>query len=435
MNSFSAYTAELGRYTGDALVYSCKSVHTMDLDRSIFSAQEVERRLRSLIPIQQLRDAGSFFTGDDLASETAWLFKETISKQSVIIDPACGAGNLLLACSRKLPVKRTSLGKTLEVWGQSLAGLDLFEVFVEATKLRLILEAVCRGARPDIVDIDEAKGLLPHIQEGDAFQHAETLKQATHIIVNPPFYKMPAGKSCEWADGKINAAAKFMEFIANHARKGCLVSAILPDVLRSGSRYEKWRMLIAEKLDCAVLPSGRFDRKTDVDVFLLSGAVSDSAKKTDWLGVDKAKMCVGDFFDISIGPVVPYRDKRSGKAVPYIHPRNLVVWEEVKDVDLKEAWKYSGTLKTPPFVAIRRTSSPSDTYRAAGTLIKGTQKIAVENHLIVARPKSGKVGECRKLLQILKNPKTNDFLNQRMRCRHLTVLAVREIPWEDSLGR
>jgi hypothetical protein len=86
-------------------------------------------------------------------------------------------------------------------------------------------------------------------------------------------------------------------------------------------------------------------------------------------------------------------------------------------------------LKQPPFVAIRRTSSPSDTFRAAGTLVIGKQMIAAENHLIIARPKSGSIDDCRKLLRMLRNPDTNNFLNQRIRCRHLTVSAVREIPW------
>ena len=315
-----------------------------------------------------------------------------------------------------------------------MVGFDLFGEFVKTTKLRLILEAVSRGARPDLDDLDVAMDMFPHIQEGDAFENGSVLQRATHVIVNPPYYKMPAGDSCEWADGKINAAAMFMELIANHTRKGCLVSAILPDVLRSGTRYEKWRDLMAAKLECSVRLSGRFDRKTDVDVFLFKGVVADSVKEPDWLGVGSAKTCIGDLFDISIGPVVPYRDKQNGMAVPYIHPRNLTVWDEIKDEDLTETWKYSGTLKKPPFVAIRRTSSPSDTHRAAGTLIKGKQKIAVENHLIVARPKSGKIGDCQRLLQVLQDPKTNDFLNQRIRCRHLTVSAVKEIPWiGDSL--
>jgi hypothetical protein len=182
-------------------------------------------------------------------------------------------------------------------------------------------------------------------------------------------------------------------------------------------------------LNCSVFSTGRFDSKTDVDVFLLSGQTTTAGSVPNWLGVQHSAQTIEDYFDISIGPVVPYRDGKTGRTSPYIHPKRLPLWEEVKDQDINETWKYAGTLNKPPFIAIRRTSSPSDTYRAGGTLIKGTQEIAVENHLIVARPKSGKVGDCRKLLEVLKNKKTNDFLNQRIRCRHLTVSAVKEIPW------
>ena len=429
MDLFATYTAELGEYTGRILVSPSGSYQKRDIQKSLFSTRQVERHLRELIPIEELRDAGSFFTGDDLAGDAARYFGNSISRKSVIVDPACGAGNLLIACSKRLPITKSSLRKTLMLWGRCLVGFDLFAEFVEATKLRLILEAVSRGARSDIFDLEEAKELLPHIQEGDAFSNPATIARATHIIINPPYYKMPAGESCDWAVGKINAAAKFMEFVAMNANRGICVSAILPDVLRSGSRYEKWRALISSKMNCSVVSSGRFDSNTDIDVFLLKAKISSQNTEPDWLGVQSSGECVGDYFDISIGPVVPYRDKQDGESTPYIHPKKLPLWGKVQSSEIEESWKFSGTLKKPPFVAIRRTSSPSDTYRAAGTLIAGKQKIAVENHLIIARPKSRYVRDCQKLLQVLKQEETNDFLNQRIRCRHLTVSAVKEIPW------
>ena len=54
--------------------------------------------------------------------------------------------------------------------------------------------------------------------------------------------------------------------------------------------------------------------------------------------------------------------------------------------------------------------------------------IAVENHMIIASPKSGKVEDCIALLNILKSRETNDFLNNRIRLRHLTVSAIKDIP-------
>jgi hypothetical protein len=432
MNSFSTYTAELGEYTGKVLGSSFGSFKAVDIRESLFSTRNVEQHLRTLIPIQELRDAGSFFTGDSMADGAVQYFGDSISTKSFIFDPACGAGNLLIACSKKLPVRKSSLKKTLALWGQCLAGFDLFDEFVETTKLRLILEAVSRGARPDISDINEAKEMFPYIREGDAFDHEDVFKGATHIIINPPYYKMTASSECEWADGKINAAAKFIELVSMCSGPGTLVSAILPDVLRSGARYEKWRVLISSRLSCSILSAGKFDSKTDVDVFLLNGKIETCSDEPDWLGVPHSNGLLGDDFEVSIGPVVPYRDKQNGDPSPYIHPKNLPLWEDVKVQDVDETWSYAGTLKMPPFIAIRRTSSPSDKYRAGGTLVKGTQAVAVENHIIVVRPKSGKVGDCRNLLAVLKSQETNGFLNQRIRCRHLTVSAVREIPWTNG---
>jgi len=429
MHFFSTYTAELEKYTGAVLAAPIGSFKEEDIGVSLFCTQQVEKHLRELIPIEELRDAGSFFTGDVMAEDAVAYFAGSISKNSMILDPTCGAGNLLIACSKKLPVNRSSLIKTLTLWGRCLAGFDLVPEFVEATKLRLILAAISRKVCPDLRNLAEAKALLFNIRDANAFDHKATFAKATHIIINPPYYKMKAGESCGWADGKINAAAKFMAFIAIHAQNEAHVSAILPDVLRSGTRYEKWRNLISSKLDCSICSAGRFDSKTDVDVFLLRGQIAAPINALNWLGVNYSAKTVADYFDITIGPVVPYRDKKKGPTSPYIHPKILPLWAEIKDSDIEETWEYSGTLKLPPFVAIRRTSSPSDLYRAGATLIKGTQKIAVENHLIVARPKSGTIKDSKKLLNVLKDKRTNDFLNQRIRCRHLTVTAVKEIPW------
>jgi hypothetical protein len=53
----------------------------------------------------------------------------------------------------------------------------------------------------------------------------------------------------------------------------------------------------------------------------------------------------------------------------------------------------------------------------------------VENHLIVLRPKDGTIGACREVLGILKDERTTRWLNERIRCRHLTVAALDELPW------
>ena len=94
---------------------------------------------------------------------------------------------------------------------------------------------------------------------------------------------------------------------------------------------------------------------------------------------------------------------------------------------------YEGKVYQPPFVVIRRTSRPGHPYRAAATVITGEKSIAVENHLIVCEPKHKTQAMCKKLMFQLKTEAMNRFLDERIRCRHLTVRVVSEIPFIPSL--
>ena len=54
--------------------------------------------------------------------------------------------------------------------------------------------------------------------------------------------------------------------------------------------------------------------------------------------------------------------------------------------------------------------------------------VAVENHLIVVKPKNSSLSDCKKLMNILRSENTNNFLNKRIRLRHLTIQMVKDIP-------
>jgi hypothetical protein len=88
-----------------------------------------------------------------------------------------------------------------------------------------------------------------------------------------------------------------------------------------------------------------------------------------------------------------------------------------------------GTIFAPPFVAVRRTSSPSDRKRAVGSIILGNRPVAVENHLLVLTPNDGRLESCAELLVLLACDATSDYLNLAIRCRHLTTRSVMGIPW------
>ena len=111
-----------------------------------------------------------------------------------------------------------------------------------------------------------------------------------------------------------------------------------------------------------------------------------------------------------------------------MHSRGLPTWGSIDVASLPKK-RFSGTLFSPPFVAVRRTSRPVDSGRAIGTLVIGDCRVAVENHLLVVRPKDPSVEACEEVLRLLKEDRTDRWLNNRIRCRHLTVSALRELPW------
>ena len=248
--------------------------------------------------------------------------------------------------------------------------------------------------------------------------------------MNPPFGYTHAPDECEWARGRISAAAMFAERAIQDSQEGTRIVAILPDVLRSGSRYEHWRNMISTLGAIRrERPLGLFDRWADVDVYLLDllktreqkggkAGVSISARKPGG---------IGRRFAVHVGPVVPHRHEEVGPEVRYIHARSLPAWGEQKRIVEKR--KFTGRLFEPPFVAIRRTSRPDGGKRAIATLVLGKGAVAVENHLMVLLPKDGTEDTCRALITRLQSSKTDNWLNRRLRCRHLTTSVLAEMPW------
>lgn len=67
--------------------------------------------------------------------------------------------------------------------------------------------------------------------------------------------------------------------------------------------------------------------------------------------------------------------------------------------------------------------------RASAVLIRSDEPVAVENHLIVLTPRDGTIKTCKTLLEILACETTTEWLDKRIRCRHLTVGVLKELPW------
>ena len=389
--------------------------------------------LRQTVPLTARRDRGAFFSGSDLRSAALGVWANGIEPLGPILDPAVGAGDLLIEAAKGLPVEQ-SLAHTLLQWGGLLYGRDVEPAFVRLSKARLVLLAAACGATAVDSTTLPLSDVLPGITVGDGLDLLHSNSTAAHIVMNPPFTYYLAPESVAWGSGRTSLAAMFLAAAIEGAQPGTRLTAILPDVIRTGSRYDRLRALVEGRLRVSSLePYGRFDAWTDIDVFILRGVVTDrvsEASAVEWWRQPLGER-VGDRFDVHVGPVVPHRDLESGALYPYLHARTIPLGGEF-NVSSAEQRRFRKRMFRPPFVVVRRTSRPGDGSRGMGTMIVGSRDVLVENHLIVLEPKDRLIQSCREVVAILDSTKARRWLDERIRCRHLTVRALREMPWWDS---
>lgn len=429
MRSFQPYIDYLESLLDRVLKQRLATGEITAIDAALDSQPTNE--LHRLACTEELRAAGAFFTGSKLAEVALSSMRRGFSGESIILDPACGAGDLLIACANRLPLAG-NLAQTLRHWRSHIVGRDLEAEFVKATKIRLVLTAIRRGVPLGKFTLPTIEAVFPGIERRCGLTDHEALASASHIVINPPFNLKNAPPYCTWSTGLVNSAAIFLESCVVHARPGTRIVAILPDVLRSGSRYKKWRKLIESRCSIQRVDIfGQFDQWADVDVFIMEAQVRAQGKRkqqASW-GYRRRRFpeALCDWFDVSVGPVVPYRDPQRGPWFPFVQSRNLPAWKTVDDFEHHR--RFSGRVSEPPFAVIRRTSRPGDKYRAVGTIIAGKKRVAVENHLLILRPKDGTLDTCRRLIRVLRRPETRTWLDKRIRCRHLTVSSLSEMPW------
>ena len=429
VSCFSVYSDEV-----EAVVFNSARNNEQNINKDIVPGilnGETTLALQRLVPINVRKEAGIFFTSTMLSDKVADHLAPILRTGVKLIDPACGAGNLLLACAKYLP-SGCNLQDTLKIWSNHILGYDLHYEFIRAAQLRLTLLAA--GIHPDesstLANLQPAD-IFKDLKVGDVFAHTP-IKQDVCMIVNPPFGYMQAPEDCQWAAGKIQIAGWFLEKLLRTAPEGQHVVAILPDVLRSGTRYRKWRdMLSGLCVSIDIELAGRFDTNTDVDVFILHAVAGiDDTGQLQWpiprLHNREIPHIISDFFDVHVGSVVPHRDSLEGPIHPYIHARMAPAWQTIDHISEERPCR--GTVFSPPFVVVHRTSSPSDKNRCVATIVNEKREVAVENHLLVLLPHDKSLQSCKQLLEVLKSPQSSEWLNERIRCRHLTVTALRELP-------
>ncbi|MFC1637606.1 N-6 DNA methylase [Candidatus Margulisiibacteriota bacterium] len=437
MKSFIPYLAHLQELT--STVTSLPSINNRKIEITSALNGQPSEFLRSNVSLTKLRNSGAFFTGHKLAKRLVLPLKSFVPRGSKIFDPACGSGDLLLAYAKLLPVF-DSLEKTLAHWGSILYGYDIHEEFVKTAKLRLVLLAKTRCQKSQAKTID-LENVFPNIVVKNFLSPETTIPQIDIVLLNPPYTRTTAYK-CDWATGLITSAGIFVSKCIESCPAKTTIHAILPDVLRAGSLYKKWRELISSQAKVESLEIiGKFDAQTDVDVFFLRLYCSaQRLNRVNWNLTRRRKSTkrFGNVFSIKIGPVVPFRDKKIGPPRPYIDTKIATPWKIIHPGAIKR--KYNKKLYKPPFVVVRRTSGPSDKFRAVASIVSGGRKVAVENHLIILQPRSKSIAICRRALKILKSEETSTWLNRRIRCRHLTTAAISEIPWiepnkNDEVGK
>jgi hypothetical protein len=389
---------------------------------------------KSLLPLHYRQQHGIFFSGHEIATQAAAHLRRDLSSGGTVFDPACGAGDLLLAAAWHMPLLCTQV-ETIQAWTEAIGGCDIHREFVLAARIRLLLlvrmRHSARGDEP--IAITLKPWMFAGIRCADYFSADKIDQKYTCVIANPPFGDTAAPNNCAWSSGKTQMAAVFLDTILTRADVGQHIVAVLPDVLRSGTRYGRWRQRVANaSTSIAVLPYGRFDEQTDVDVFLLHmrvGKEDDAIQRWPALEatLEAADSCtrLKDNYDIRIGPVVPHRHAKRGGWVPYLCVKTAEPFSEIVAVKKR---RFKGRLFSPPFLVIRRTSNPADEHRIIPTLVTGKEAIAVENHLIVIFPKSGGIQACRRLYSCLITESTRLWIDNAIRCRHLTKQVLLELP-------
>ncbi|MEO0419079.1 MAG: hypothetical protein AAF249_09455 [Pseudomonadota bacterium] len=386
------------------------------------------KAFRDCIDLLDRRASGTFFTGTIKARQLAEQLRTMVHPGAMVMDPTCGMGDLLLAYAEGLPIE-SSLHETLISWGKQLSGFDLNPDLVRLTKARLILQARLRGGFAG--ELIQSDPCFQQIQVGDMMAAKDALSVPDGFMFNPPFGVVKEVSDCSWSAGSVNAAALFLAELIAQKRDSSPVSAILPEVLRCGSRYEVFREYLKDlNLSGTYLSLGRFDPWTDVDVFSTLIQVSEKGRIWENNTKQKHNQFVGDRFNVHVGAVVPHRHGNKGKWHRYVCAKTTPRWATAFRPTSNR--RFSGTVFQAPFVVIRRTSSPSDRNRAVGAVIVADKPVAVENHLIVLLPKDQKLETCQRLIEVLRTDDTNEFLNSSIRCRHLTTGVVTRLPWTMS---
>lgn len=416
--------ALLERFSNDARIdYSGAAAH---LDGLAYD------KLRQNVSVQTRRAYNTFFTSSLLRTRLVTPYRTIIARGATVLDPTCGVGDLLIAATDFLP-RKWSGSRISQHIATHFYGRETVPMLTAVAQDRLRLAIKLR----DPLESSQSQLSLPLIRTGDGLANDVPYNDARLVLLNPPYGRQVAPASIKWAEGLLSQAAPFTLDVLTRCKAGTYIAAILPDVLRSGSRYAKWRELVSQLAYIEKIESvGLFDIWTDVDVFILTMRArnkdSQFAKTftTPWYESKSPgdQTTLAELANVSVGDVVPHRHAEAGPEVPYLSIHSVPIGATVTHAPTRA---FQGRLHQTPFIVVRRTSAPTreGASRLAPSLIsEKLGMVAVENHLIIIKPHASGIAECSKLMQQLRHPSVTTWLNARLRTRHITKPALLEIP-------
>ena len=384
------------------------------------------RALRRLASREWRREGGAFFTTSALRDGPFRASLPRAPRSHSALDPACGAGDLLLRWSDRLPTEPT-LAETLDSWGRLLCGIDREAEFVHLARARLVLAASLRTSA--LGNTRDLRSYFPSIEQGEGVGRLLEGDFPSWALLNPPFGTVRAPDWYDAGTGLVSQAAVFMSAWLAGAASGARLVALLPDVLRTGSRYGAWRETLEAGASIqSIQPLGQFDVDADIDVFLISlrRAKRSKAHPSWWPSPPSLDLSDLGRWTVSCGPVVPHRHAERGRMHRFLTASNAGP-AGTTTAPPRELRAFDGTVFTPPFVVVKRTSRPGQRPRARAVAVEGVQSVAVENHLIVLRPESGGLDECERFVRVLESEAVSEWLDGRLGGRHLSTLALEEL--------
>src|SRR5205807_101420 len=134
LRAFEPYTCSLEALLGSLL--GARTVRQDDPQLLAALDGQASERLRELVAPTVRKEVGAFFTGRRLCDVAMRHMRSSLSDSAIIFDPACGAGDLLLACAQYLPLGEDRRS-TLVKWGEQFFGNDLHSEFARAARARL----------------------------------------------------------------------------------------------------------------------------------------------------------------------------------------------------------------------------------------------------------------------------------------------------------